>query len=126
VFRAPEAGWGRYRRALRNGWQWFQIDASAATNLDELHEAIASGLDLPEWYGRNLDALADVLGDLRPAGLRGVVIELDGTDRISANPRFGEVLEVFAQAANDHAASGFGMCTLVGGRGGKGLAPLPD
>ena len=31
---------------------------------EDLHRALAEGLDLPEWYGGNLDALWDCLEDI--------------------------------------------------------------
>ena len=31
---------------------------------DELHDALSEALELPEWYGRSLDALYDCLTDL--------------------------------------------------------------
>ena len=38
-----------------------------------LHAAIARQLDVPDWYGANLDALHDLLTERRPA-LRVVVL----------------------------------------------------
>lgn len=34
-------------------------------DIDALHAALAEGLGFPAWYGRNLDALYDVLTDIR-------------------------------------------------------------
>ena len=34
------------------------------TTKEELHDRIAQDLNLPDWYGRNLDALYDCLTDL--------------------------------------------------------------
>ncbi|MBQ1067839.1 barstar family protein [Micromonospora sp. D75] len=39
-----------------------------------LHEALAGALDLPDWYGRNWDALADALADRLDAGPLTVVV----------------------------------------------------
>ena len=39
----------------------FYIDLKNVENKKELHETIADCLHLPEYYGSNLDALADVL-----------------------------------------------------------------
>ncbi len=41
------------------------IDGAAIHSRDELHDALARQLALPEWYGRNLDALFDCLTDIR-------------------------------------------------------------
>lgn len=39
----------------------FYIDLQDVTSREELHRVIAEGLNLPEYYGNNLDALHDVL-----------------------------------------------------------------
>ena len=39
----------------------FYIDLKEVTNKEEFHEAFARQLPLPEYYGKNLDALYDVL-----------------------------------------------------------------
>lgn len=40
------------------------LDGGAVTSRAELHDLLSRSLDLPEWYGRNLDALYDCLTDL--------------------------------------------------------------
>lgn len=40
------------------------LDGGAFSSREELHAGLAESLQLPEWYGGNLDALADCLGDL--------------------------------------------------------------
>ena len=37
------------------------IDGSKIVSEEDLHKTIAEGLNLPSWYGMNLDALWDVL-----------------------------------------------------------------
>lgn len=39
------------------------------TTKDAIHDALATALDLPEWYGRNLDALHDCLTQLQDVEL---------------------------------------------------------
>ena len=41
------------------------LDGSAITTRTQFHDAVAQQLQLPEWYGRNLDALYDCLGEVR-------------------------------------------------------------
>lgn len=41
------------------------LDGRVIEDRKMLHQVLAQGLDFPEWYGRNLDALADCLGDLK-------------------------------------------------------------
>ncbi len=39
----------------------FTLDCTEIINKAELHKALSQGLDFPEWYGANLDALYDCL-----------------------------------------------------------------
>ena len=41
------------------------LDGNNITDKDTLHDVLASALPLPDWYGRNLDALYDCLSDIR-------------------------------------------------------------
>ena len=41
------------------------LDGEKITNRQTLHDTISSSLDLPEWYGRNLDALYDCLTEIQ-------------------------------------------------------------
>ena len=52
----------------------FYLDLKDITNKAELHELLARELPLPDYYGKNLDALYDVLTD-----------ESDGWDLIFYN-----------------------------------------
>ena len=40
------------------------LDGGQISSREALHTALAEALPLPEWYGRNLDALMDCLTDL--------------------------------------------------------------
>ena len=50
----------------------------------ELHSFLAHELALPAYYGRNLDALADCLGDISEPLLLGVVRTRDTPDGVEA------------------------------------------
>ena len=126
VFRAPAGGWGRYRAALHGGWRWHRVDVAGGESINDLHEALAAGLDLPNWYGHNLDALMDVLRDLEDPPARGTVIEIEGADLVAGNARWVEALEVLTDAAHEASSRGVGLCVLVAGAAGEGLPPLPD
>ncbi|WP_414717252.1 barstar family protein [Tahibacter sp.] len=41
------------------------IDFSNAHSIEDAHDVLAASLDLPPYYGRNLDALWDCLTELR-------------------------------------------------------------
>ena len=42
------------------------IDCAMMTDRQSMHDYLAQVLELPEYYGRNLDALHDCLGELAP------------------------------------------------------------
>jgi len=65
------------------------IDASAIDGTYSFHEAFASALGFPSWYGRNMDAWIDCMSSLdEPA---------DGLSQVKVQP--GEVLVVAVQGA---------------------------
>ena len=41
------------------------INCATIASMAEMHDILALELNLPQWYGRNLDALHDCLTDLR-------------------------------------------------------------
>ena len=41
------------------------LDGTIILDREMLHDTLATGLRLPPWYGRNLDALYDCLTDVR-------------------------------------------------------------
>ena len=42
----------------------FVLDGSSVGSREALHQTLAAGLRLPDWYGGNLDALHDCLTDI--------------------------------------------------------------
>lgn len=41
------------------------LDGNSITDKKTLHDILAAALQLPDWYGRNLDALYDCLTDMK-------------------------------------------------------------
>ena len=67
-------------------------------------DAIAAGLRFPDWFGRNLDALADLLADPRPDT---VLVWEDWPVLADADPAaFAGILEVLRERAE---APGFAV-----------------
>lgn len=64
-------------------------------DIDQLHDYLAEQLHFPEYYGKNLNALHDCIGDV---ALAGVDVRLAGTGPFLERFRkYGEkVLEIFA------------------------------
>ena len=46
------------------GWQALHLDTHRVTRSKTFYDEVAAAWGLPAWFGRNLDALFDVLGDL--------------------------------------------------------------
>lgn len=47
------------------------LDGLELQSIEEVHDRFGQALDLPEWYGRNLDALFDCLTEInRPVTVR--------------------------------------------------------
>ena len=42
----------------------FVLDGGSVGNRETLHRVLAAGLQFPDWYGGNLDALFDALTDI--------------------------------------------------------------
>ena len=80
------------------GWRALQLDTTGVESVPAFYDEVATSWDLPSWFGRNLDALFDVLGDLTATptvlvwnGLR----ELSDVDPMHA----AAVLDVLRDAA---------------------------
>ena len=71
----------------------FVLDGSSVGSREVLHRTLAAGLRLPDWYGGNLDALYDALGDVaEPTNL--VLRGAPASDEMAAYlPRLTRVLE---------------------------------
>ena len=68
--RAPGAGTGGSRRGQAADRGWYVALVPAAETDADLWDGFAGALDLPGWFGRNLDALDEVLRDrVRPTAL---------------------------------------------------------
>ncbi len=52
---------GRARKMKQEDFTEYKLDFTGVTSRDELHDLLARVLELPEYYGRNLDALYDCL-----------------------------------------------------------------
>lgn len=67
----------------RAGWTVRVVDLADAPDKAAIMDAFVVALDLPAWFGRNWDALADALRDLGwwPAGRRGRLIVMRGAGR---------------------------------------------
>lgn len=65
---------------------FFSVDLKNARNVPGFIKALRLGLDFPDWFGGNLDALHDCLTDFSWRPAPGYVITLEGSATLSANP----------------------------------------
>ncbi len=78
----------------------FYIDCSQLRDKAAAHEYLARTLALPDYYGRNLDALYDCLTALGPCTL-----VLSGAEKLRREHGYGEkILDTLLDAAGDNAA----------------------
>lgn len=98
------------------GYQIVTLDASSWATDADLHQAVATALDFPGYYGRNFAALNDCLGDVAERrygwlpGAFGLVLVLTGYDKFSrTSPRTAQILL-------DKVASQSRSASLFGGR----------
>ena len=74
------------------------IDCIGMTTPDEVHDRFAQALDFPDWYGRNLDALYDMLSTCSELELT-----LDNAWAIDKMFRYGDNLKLaLDDAAKDN------------------------
>jgi RNAse (barnase) inhibitor barstar len=104
-----------------HGYHVMTLDASAWTLPSDMHREVAAALDFPDYYGRNLDALNDCMGDVAagdygaPADATGLVLVLMNFDTFAAShgPIAQALLDIFAAQARKAALFGHRMLCLV-------------
>ncbi len=80
------------------------LDGSVIRDREGLHALLAERLGLPNWYGRNLDALHDCLTDLQDV----TVVLRNAADLEDSLGAYGSrVLRVFRDAAQKNPRFGF-------------------
>ena len=103
------------------GYDVIQIDTAGWASAADMHADLAASLNFPDYYGRNLAALNDCIGDVAAAryGLRsstkGLVLVLVHFERFAATDAqaANAVLDTFARQARVAALLGNRMMCLV-------------
>ena len=83
------------------------LDGAAVTDRASLHDRLTELLTLPDYYGRNLDALHDCLGDIAEPTLLRV------THRTLLEQRLGDYAEGLFAVLKDSAAENSRLSVLV-------------
>jgi len=101
----------------RAGWTVRVVDLAEARDKAAIMDAFVAALDLPAWFGRNWDALADALKDLGwwPAGRRGRLVVIRGAGRqdTGSEPDRTILLEVVHAAAASWVATTTPLVVLL-------------
>ena len=104
-----------------HGYDVVEFDAGAWESDADMYDDVSSGLNFPDRFGRNLDALNDCMRDVasgdygwRPAAT-GLVIVLRAFDAFTAvDPRTAQtMLDVFAGRARGAILIGYRLICLV-------------
>lgn len=81
-------------QAQSAGWQVFELDGSRVVDKESLFEGLTSVLPLPEWMGRNWDALEEILDSPEVFDPHvGTIVIFDRPDRLLYHS--GDVAELF-------------------------------
>lgn len=74
------------------------INGSKIASEDDLHTAIAEGLNLPNWYGKNLDALWDALTGMVGRPLKITWIDAEKSkERLSRYDKYISLIQDVAE-----------------------------
>lgn len=85
------------------------LDFSSCKYLGEIHEIIKNELELPEWYGGNLDALWDAVTGLMyvPANIR-IIFKPETKASQNLSEEVEKIISIFIEAEKE-----FGEITVV-------------
>ncbi len=79
------------------------LDFSKCRYLGEIHQVIQQELELPEWYGQNLDALWDSITGIMyvPADITIIYKpETEGSQELA--PEIRKIIDAFKEAAQEY------------------------
>jgi RNAse (barnase) inhibitor barstar len=100
---------------VSHGWQFQHIYTAQLGNLDEFYDQVASALEFPSYFGRNLNALRDCLRDLVFLKPGCLALGLDCFDVFVRNDRdlAHAVLDVFASMEREFLLNGHRLLLMV-------------
>lgn len=85
------------------GWRALQLDTTDVVSVPAFYDEVSAAWNLPSWFGRNLDALFDVLADLTETP---VVLVWDGSSQLAeVDPMlYSAVIDVLRDAVGQSAS----------------------
>jgi len=107
-------------------WVFHHLDTWLVDDKAGFLQACVDTFGLPDWFGRNLDALADALSDVRPGDRAGVVVLWDGWGPLARADRrvFDIVVDIFAGRVEFDRGGTFAVLLRGAGPGDTGLEAL--
>jgi len=107
------------------GWQVSALDLTGVADKAGFMEACVRALDLPEWFGRNWDALADLLGDpdWGPASPGRLLLVSGWRGYAKARPDEWEVAQEVLESASGHYEEHDATLAVVLALGGSAELP---
>ncbi|WP_326788946.1 barstar family protein [Streptomyces sp. NBC_00151] len=109
------------------GWQVTELDLTGVLDKGAFMARCVRDLDLPEWFGRNWDALGDVLGDpdWGPASPGRLIVVTGWRPYARARPDEWEIVQGVLAAASGHYEAADAALAVVLSLGGSDQLP-PD
>ncbi|MGC4981920.1 barstar family protein [Streptomyces sp. DT193] len=109
------------------GWQVTELDLTGVLDKGAFMARCVRDLDLPEWFGRNWDALGDVLGDpdWGPASPGRLIVVTGWRPYARARPDEWEIVQEVLAAASGHYEAADAALAVVLSLGGSDQLP-PD
>ena len=91
---------GHKERVLPDDFSIFQLDAGRMKNLEGLYDEMSSVLSLPDYFGRNFNALEECLTDLEWIQANGYLVVIKNADLLLSDEPF-ESLEGLLSVLED-------------------------
>ncbi|MFE9998589.1 barstar family protein [Streptomyces avermitilis] len=111
------------------GWTPIELDLGGVTTKPAFMDRVALALGLPDWFGRNWDALADCLADLSWAPpARGRLLVITGWQEyaLAAPHDWGIAQEVFGEASDRGRSTGTALHVVLAlGGSSQGTSDQP-
>lgn len=108
------------------GWHFAHLDGWHFETKKEFLVSVGEALDFPDYYGRNFDALADCLQDVKAGDSHGTVLLWDGWGPFARHDEraFSVALSVLGTRVNAERGGAFAVLLRGEGPDVKGLDSL--
>lgn len=103
------------RRAVETaGWRFVHLDTAGVEEKLGFLDAAAAAFGFPGWFGRNWDAFADGLGDVRAE--RGTLVLWEGSGELAATSeeQLAVALEIFRDRSESTLGGAFAVLVREG------------